>query len=155
MPGGVLNQPAGGVLVERVSGLVLLAKMAASTAASALKTFSAKLNSITQLLRKTMTYDPARELARHALLAAQTGVKVYFSDPQSPWQQGTCENTNDLLRRYIPKGADLSAYSQEQLDVLADQLYRRPCARHDFRSPLHACQDILLAQSQAQPAVKH
>jgi transposase, IS30 family len=112
---GAGNKSSVGVLVERTSRLVLLAKMDDATAASALAGFSAKLNSIAAPLRKTFTYDQGKEMAQHADLAAQTGVKVYFCDPHSPWQRGTCENTNGLIRQYLPKGTDLSVYSQEVL----------------------------------------
>ncbi|MFM0151001.1 IS30 family transposase, partial [Paraburkholderia sp. RL18-085-BIA-A] len=100
-----------GVLVERTSRLVLLAKMEDATAASALAGFTAKLNSIATPLRQSFTYDQGKEMTRHQELSAATGVRVYFCDPHSPWQRGTCENTNGLLRQYLPKGTDLSIYS--------------------------------------------
>ena len=84
--------------------LVLLAKMEDATAASALAGFAAKLNAIAEPMRQSFTYDQGREMARHTELTAATGVKVYFCDPHSPWQRGTCENTNGLLRQYLPKG---------------------------------------------------
>ena len=87
---GAGNKSSVGVLVERTSRLVLLAKMDDATAASALAGFSAKLNSIAAPLRKSFTYDQGKEMSRHVDLAAQTGVKVYFCDPHSPWQRGTC-----------------------------------------------------------------
>ncbi len=95
---GAGNQSSVGVLVERSSRLVLLAKMEDATAASALAGFSAKLNSIAEPMRHSLTYDQGREMSRHAELREQTGVNVYFCDPHSPWQRGTCENTNGLLR---------------------------------------------------------
>lgn len=133
---GAGNKSSVGVLVERTSRLVLLAKMDDATAASALAGFSAKLNSIAAPLRKSLTYDQGKELSRHVELAAQTGVKVYFCDPHSPWQRGTCENTNGLIRQYLPKGTDLSVFSQDELDGIADSLNTRPRATHDWRTPL-------------------
>jgi len=133
---GAGNKSSVGVLVERSSRLVLLAKMDDATAASALAGFSQKLNSIAEPMRQSLTYDQGKELTRHKDLTARTGVAVYFCDPHSPWQRGTCENTNGLLRQYLPKGTDLSVYSQEQLDAIADSLNTRPCATHSFQSPL-------------------
>ena len=94
---GAGNRSAVGVLVERISRLVLLAKMDDATAASALAGYTRKLNSIAEPMRQSLTYDQGKEMARHAELTAQTGVKVYFCDPHSPWQRGSCENTNGLL----------------------------------------------------------
>ena len=133
---GKNNASAVGVLVERVSRLVLLARMDDATAASALKGFSDKLNSIAAPMRQSLTYDQGKEMAKHRELSEQTGVKVYFCDPHSPWQRGSCENTNGLLRQYLPKGTDLSVYTQEELDAIADQLNTRPRAVHNFASPL-------------------
>jgi IS30 family transposase len=152
---GAANQSAVGVLVERTTGLVLLAKMADATAASALEAFTTKLNQIAAPWRKTLTYDQGREMARHAELALRTGMTVYFCDPHSPWQRGSCENTNGLLRQYLPKGTDLSVHSQEALDDIADQLNNRPRQRHGFFSPIHVFRDMLIAYSEAQSAVKH
>jgi IS30 family transposase len=133
---GAGNKSSVGVLVERTSRLVLLAKMQDATAASALAGFSAKLNSIAEPLRRSFTYDQGKEMSRHLDLAVQTGVKVYFCDPHSPWQRGTCENTNGLIRQYLPKGTDLSVFSQAELDGIADSLNTRPRATHNWHTPL-------------------
>ena len=133
---GAGNQSSVGVLVERTSRLVLLAKMKNATAAAALEGFSAKLNSIAAPMRRSLTYDQGKELARHQELTQRTGVAVYFCDPHSPWQRGTCENTNGLLRQYMPKGTDLSLLSQDELDGIADSMNSRPRATHAFNTPL-------------------
>ena len=151
---GMANKSSIGVRVERASGLVLLARMADATAASGLAGFVAKLNSIAAPMRQSFTYDQGKEMSRHKELAAQTGVKVYFCDPHSPWQRGTCENTNGLLRQYFPKGTDLSVHSQDDLDGVADSLNARPRARHGFNTPL-AVFAHLLAMAQQTPVEIH
>ena len=151
---GKNNASSVGVLVERVSRLVVLAKMDDATAASALKGFSDKLNSIAAPMRQSLTYDQGREMAYHRQLTEHTGVMVYFCDPHSPWQRGSCENTNGLLRQYLPKGTDLSVYSQDELDAIADELNNRPRATHNFASPLAVFRAML--ESLDKPnAIKH
>lgn len=150
---GAGNKSAVGVLVERSSGLLLLVQMPDATAASALAGFTAKLRSIAAPLRQSMTYDQGREMTRHAELTAKTGVRVYFCDPHSPWQRGTCENTNGLLRQYLPKGTDLSVYSQADLDAIADSLNSRPRATHGFRSPLEVFAQMLANTHQAPSSI--
>jgi IS30 family transposase len=145
---GAGNKSSVGVLVERTSRLVLLAKMDDATAASALAGFSAKLNSIAEPMRHSLTYDQGKEMARHRELTARTGVKVYFCDPHSPWQRGSCENTNGLLRQYLPKSTDLSVHTQEELDAIADSLNNRPRATHAFQSPLEVFAAMLKAAHQ-------
>ena len=150
---GAGNKSSVGVLVERTSRLVLLAKMEDATAASALAGFSAKLNSIAAPLRRSLTYDQGKELSKHKELSARTGVAVYFCDPHSPWQRGTCENTNGLLRQYLPKGTDLSSFSQDDLDAIADSLNSRPRATHGFNTPLAVFARMLALTHQTSPAI--
>lgn len=150
---GAGNQSSVGVLVERSSRLVLLAKMEDATAASALEGFTAKLNLIAAPLRLSLTYDQGKEMAKHADLTARTGVKVYFCDPHSPWQRGSCENTNGLLRQYLPKGSDLSVHSQADLDAIADSLNSRPRATHAFHSPLEVFARMLALAHQPSTSV--
>lgn len=105
--------------------------MGDATAASALAGFSSPLNSIVWPLRPSLTHDQGKEMSRHRDLSANTGVQVYFCDPHSPWQRGTWDNTNRLLRQCLPKGTDLSVCSQDELDAVA-----RPRATRAFHSPL-------------------
>jgi len=151
---GAGNQSSVGVLVERTSRLVLLAKMVDATAASALAGLSAKLNSIAEPMRHSLTYDQGKELSRHKELTARTGVAVYFCDPHSPWQRGTCENTNGLLRQYLPKGTDLSVYTQDELDAIAHSMNSRPRATHNWLTPLQVFAQTLAGSHQAAPSVQ-
>jgi IS30 family transposase len=93
-------------------------------------------------------------MSRHKELTAATGVKVYFCDPHSPSQRGTCENTNGPLRQYLPKGTDLSVYSQDELDAIADGLNSRLCTTHAFHSPSEVFAAALASASQPQSS-KH
>ncbi len=140
---GAGNRSAVGVLVERSSRLVLLAKMDDATAASALTGYTLKLSGIAAPMRQSLTYDQGNEMARHAELTAQTGIKVYFCDPHSPWQRGSCENTNGLLRQYLPKGTDLSVCSQQQLDEIAERLNQRPRTIHGYFPPISVYRAML------------
>jgi IS30 family transposase len=145
---GAGNRSSVGTLVERSSGFVVLAKMSSASAADALESFGKALKTIPEALRKTLTYDQGKEMSYHDALSVRTGVKVYFADPHSPWQRGSNENTNGLLRQYLPKGADLSVYSQAELNQIALSLNTRPRKRHQFRTPLQVYNEHLqLAQA--------
>lgn len=150
---GAGNKSSVGVLVERTSRLVLLAKMENATAEAALAGFSAKLTSIAEPMRQTLTYDQGKEMSRHVELARNAKIRVFFCDPHSPWQKGTCENTNGLLRQYLPKGTDLSIYSQAELDAIADSLNNRPRATHGFRTPLQVFAEALASSHQPSTSV--
>ena len=100
-----------GTLVERTSRLLLMVYLPGpkpASAATVLQAFTDKLRSIAQPMRQSLTYDQGSEMARHKELAANLNIKVYFCDPHSPWQKGSVENTNALVRQYLPKGTDLS-----------------------------------------------
>lgn len=150
---GAGNKSSVGVLVERSSGLVLLAKMDDATAASALAGFPAKLNSIAEPMRHSLTYDKCKEMARHREHTASTDMKVYFGDHHSPWQRGSCENINGLLRQYLPKGTDLSVHIHAELYAIADSLNNRPRATHAFHSPLEVFAAMLKAAHQPSTSI--
>jgi IS30 family transposase len=136
---GASNLSAVGTLVERSTRLLMLVKLPhphPATAVHVLQAFTDKLNGIAKPMRKTLTYDRGKEMAHHQQLSANTGVAVYFCDPHSPWQRGTNENTNGLVRQFLPKGTDLSVYSQEQLDEIADLMNGRPRKTLGWLTPL-------------------
>ena len=121
----------------------MLIKLADATAASAPQGLTAKLRSIAEPMRQTLTYDQGKEMVRHAELTANTGVMVYFCDPHSPWQRASCENTNGLILQYLPKGTDLSVHSQAQLDAIAELLNNRPRTVHGFYPPIDVYQAMV------------
>jgi transposase, IS30 family len=129
------NASAIGTLVERKSRLVILVKMKNCGADAALSGFERALNKVPAFARTSLAYDQGKEMAHHEKLARQLNLKVYFCDPHSPWQRPTNENMNGLVRQYLPKGLDLSIYSQKQLDRIAESLNTRPRAMHDFQTP--------------------
>src|SRR3954470_24210946 len=121
---GAGNRSSVGTLVERTSRKLVLVKLADAKAETARDGFAAGLLAVPAPLRLTLTYG--KEMARHRELAALTGLRVYFADPHAPWQRGSNENTNGLLRQYLPKGTDLSMFSQAELDAIAARLNSRP-----------------------------
>jgi transposase, IS30 family len=133
---GARNGSAVGTLVERTTRLVILARMDGTDATSAREGVTKTLRHVPAPLRKTLTYDRGKEMAEHERLAARLALRVFFADPYSPWQRGTNENTNGLLRQYLPKGTDLSGYTQRELNAIAHRLNTRPRKCLNFATPL-------------------
>jgi IS30 family transposase len=113
-------------LVERHSRYVMLAKVANKDTRSVISALIKQAHRLPRELRKSLTWDRGKELADHPRLTLATDIEVYFCDPHSPWQRGSNENTNRLLRQYLPKGIDLSLHSQAKLSAIARQLNERP-----------------------------
>ena len=124
-----------GTLVERSSRYLVLAHLTRHTAENTRLSFTKKLKDIPKPMRKSLTYDQGKEMAQHKILAENLEIGVYFCDPHSPWQRGTNENTNGLIREYLPKGTDLSRYSQKDLDEIAERINTRPRKILDFATP--------------------
>ena len=133
-----------GTLVERTTRFVMLLHLPdgrdAVTVAGAM---AAMIATLPERMWASLTWDQGKEMAHHARITAQTGVPVYFADPHSPWQRGTNENTNGLLRQYFPKGTDLSVYSAEYLAAVAAQLNERPRETLGWLTPAECLQRLL------------
>ena len=135
---GHANGSAVGSLVERTTRLVVLARMPGLDSRSVCQGFARKLGTIPQPLRKSLTYDPGREMARHEPMGKRLRMHIYFADPHSPWQRGSNENTNGLLRQYLPKSVDLAAFSQRELNAVAARLNNRPRETLNWMTPNEA-----------------
>ncbi len=124
---GKLAHSAIGVLVERRSRYVLLLHLPdGRTASDVRRALVEQMITLPDQLKRTLTWDQGKEMAEHVRFSIESGISVYFCDPHSPWQRGTSENTNGLLRQYFPKGTDFSAHSQDDLNAVARQLNGRP-----------------------------
>jgi IS30 family transposase len=124
-------------LVERQTRYIMLVKVARKDTQSVINALTEHARQLPQELYKSLTWDRGKEMANHKRFTLDTHIQVYFCDPHHPWQRGSNENTNGLLRQYFPKGLDLSTYSQEQLDDVARRLNERPRKTLDFETPAH------------------
>jgi transposase, IS30 family len=132
-------------LAERTTRFCMIIALPGGRRGADAVALAAKITSLPADLRRSLTWDCGKEMARHATFTVTTGVPVYFADPHSPWQRGTNENTNGLIRYYLPKGTDLSTHTQHQLDAIAAKLNTRPRRTLAYATPAEALNDLLVA----------
>lgn len=130
-------------LVERATRFTKLVQVEGKDAKSVKMALVREVAKLPEAFMNSLTWDRGPEMAKHKAFTVATDVEVYFCDPKSPWQRGTNENTNRLLRQYFPSGTDLSAYSQGDLDEVALRLNKRPRKTLDFLSPAEKMMQVL------------
>jgi IS30 family transposase len=141
---GAANRSAIVTLVERQTRYVLLARIGRDkTSPAVCEAIASQVLELPDQLARSLTWDRGREMADHAQFSVKTGLPVYFCDPHSPWQRGSNENTNGLLRQYFPKGTDLSHHSQEELDRVAAQLNGRPRETLGWDTPTERLTELI------------
>jgi transposase, IS30 family len=139
-----------GTLVERASRFVMLLHLPAGHGtAQVAAAMTEVMGTLPAQLRRSLTWDQGSEMAGHAQIAVATGLDIYFCDPHSPWQRGSNENTNGLLRQYFPKGTNLAVHSREHLDHVAAELNSRPRKTLGWKTPAQALDEFLAAQAAA------
>jgi IS30 family transposase len=145
--GTVASNSAVGTIVERTTGyLTLLPLHDGHDADAVAEAVITRMSALPSWFAKTLTWDRGTEMARHARITAETGINVYFADPYSPWQRGSNENINGLLREYLPKGTDLSTTTPAQLAAIADELNDRPRKRFGWHTPREQLAKLLEQQ---------
>ena len=128
-------QPQGFTPVERQTRYVMLVKIDRKDTETVVNALIKNARKLPQELYKSLTWDRGKEMSAHKRFTLATDIQVYFCDPRSPWQRGSNENTNGLLRQYMPKGIDISNYSQAKLNAMARQLNERPRKTLGFQTP--------------------
>jgi len=144
---GKENKSAIGTLVERSTGYLMLLHLPDRHGANEVEAAMVEtMSQLPQTLRRTLTWDQGNEMANHAAIALAAELDIYFCDPHSPWQRGSNENTNGLLRQYFPKGTDLSGYHRDYLEFVATQMNNRPRKRLGWHTPAEALDRLLSEQ---------
>lgn len=141
---GAHNASAIGTLVERTTRMTFLVKLANQDAFTVRRAFAKAFHQIPKGLRKTLTYDKGAEMAHHKLFSKETDMEVYFAHPHSPWERGTNENTNALIRQYFPRGTDFNKTSINRLKEVQDRLNDRPRKTLGFNTPHEKFNELLL-----------
>ena len=142
---GQRNLTAIGTLVERSTGYTMLLHLPDGYKPEQVRdVLAAKIKTLPDSVRRSLTWDQGPEMRDWKHVAVAADIEIFFCDPHSPWQRGTNENTNGLLRQYFPKGSDLSVHSSEDLDWVAQELNDRPRKRLGFRKPIEEIGELLL-----------
>jgi IS30 family transposase len=142
--GSTASNSAIGTLVERTTRFVMLLHLPEGHGAQAVQdAIVAKMSQLPAMLRRSLTWDQGKEMANHAAISLAADLDIYFCDPHSPWQRGTNENTNGLLRQWFAKGTDLSVFPADYLDYVATLLNNRPRQTLDWRTPAEALNDLI------------
>lgn len=141
--GDAYKQTAMGTLVERKSRAVILVPLKSKKAADVRKAFAKEVKKLPQELRLTLTYDQGREMAEHKLFSKETKMQVYFAHPQSPWERGTNENTNRLIRDFFPKHTDFTKVTRREIKRVQNLLNERPRKTLNFRTPYEIFKQVL------------
>jgi IS30 family transposase len=140
---GKENKSAIGTLVERTARLTIIVKLKAKDAESVRKAFAKEFAKVPKGLKKSLTYDQGQEMAQHKIFTKETKIQVYFAHPHSPWERGTNENTNDLIRQFFPKGTDFNNVTERELKKIQELLNDRPRKVHDFYTPNEVFNKVL------------
>ncbi len=140
---GKNNRSALGTLVERTTRTTILIQVKNKEAETVAKAFAKEVKKLPKQMKLSMTYDQGREMAKHKLFTDITGVKVYFAHPRSPWERGTNENTNGLIRQFFPKGTDFNKVSRYEVKKVQDLLNGRPRQTLNFRKPFDVFNELI------------
>jgi IS30 family transposase len=137
------RQSALGSLVERTTRFTILVPLRNKTAEEVRKAFAREMKSLPVQLRRSLTYDQGREMAEHKLFTRQTRMQVYFAHPASPWERGTNENTNGLIRQFFPKGTDFNKVGRKEIKKVQDMLNGRPRKTLNWEKPCEVYRQVL------------